>query len=119
MRDIVRQTARPAAWLLASAVIVLSVVPPYLRPVTDTPHGFEHFAAFFITGLAFGFGYERRPAVVAIALVVFSGAIEILQIFVPQRHARLSDFLIDTLAVCAGVVLTSCTARVLGRASQR
>ncbi len=100
-----QRTARVAAWLLALTVIMLSVVPPWLRPSTDVSHNFEHFAALFVTGLAFGFGYGRRPIVVALVLVLFSAAIEIVQLFVPGRHSRLSDFIVDALAACAGVAL--------------
>jgi VanZ family protein len=113
MRSLVLRTPRTAAWLLAATVLVLSVVPVWLRPETDTPHNFEHFAAFFVTGAAFGFGYGRRPLVVALALVLYSAMIEIIQIFVPDRHARLSDFIVDALAVSVGVALASLAARAL------
>jgi VanZ family protein len=43
----------------------------------------------------------------AIFLVIFSGSIEIAQLFVPGRHARLSDFIVDTVAVCIGLVTSS------------
>jgi len=105
------RTVRVVAWLLAVIVVVLSVVPPTLRPETEAPHNLEHFAAFFATGLAFGFGYDRRPVPVAFGLVSFSGMIEIIQIFVPGRHSRLSDFTVDALAVCIGVALAAFAAR--------
>ena len=34
-----------------------------------------------------------------------SGAIEIAQLWVPGRHARLIDFLVDTTAACIGIGL--------------
>ena len=115
MRPSTLKTARIIAWLLAVTVIVLSVVPPSLRPETDAPHNFEHFAALFVTGLAFGFSYHRRPIVVAFALVLFTAAIEIVQIFVPGRHSRLSDFIVDALAACAGVTLAFITSLTVGK----
>jgi VanZ family protein len=57
--------------------------------------------------LAFGFGYWRKPAVVSVALVLYAGVIEMAQMFVPGRHARLSDFLVDALALWAGVMMAS------------
>jgi VanZ family protein len=95
---------RISAWLLATAVIVLSLVSPWLRSETDVPHDLEHFAIFAATGLAFGLGYSRRYFAVAVALVIFTGAIEIAQIAVPGRHARLSDFMVDALAACIGLL---------------
>jgi len=101
------KAAQIAAWFLAAVVTVLSLVPPWLRPETGAPHDVEHFAIYFATGLAFGFGYCRRPLVVTIALAAFAGMIEIAQIFVPGRHARLNDFIVDALALCAGAVLAT------------
>jgi len=35
--------------------------------------------------------------------VLFAGAIELAQLFVPGRHARLSDFTVDALAARIGL----------------
>jgi VanZ family protein len=99
--------ARIAAWIFAFAIVVLSIVPPGLRPQTNMPSHLEHFAIFFATGVAFLCGYGQRTLEVAIALVAFAGLIEIAQIYVPGRHARLSDFLVDSAALCVGIVLAS------------
>ena len=107
MRPFVRKTARIAAWLLTVAIAVLSVVPAWLRPETGAPHGLEHFAIFFATGVAFGVGYGFKKISVVVGLLLFAGAIEFAQVFVPGRHARLSDFVIDALALCVGVTATS------------
>src|SRR5665213_1439580 len=101
------KAAQITAWLLAAVITVLSVVPPWLRPETGAPHDLEHFSIFFLTGVAFGFGYWRRPSVVTIALVLFAGMIEVVQIFVPGRHARLSDFIVDASALCLSAVLAT------------
>ena len=104
-------TGRVAAWALAVVVALLSVVPPDSRPVTDVPHDFEHFGIFFATGFAFGVGYTRRPAMVALTLILFAGMVEIAQVFVPARHARFSDFIVDALAACAGALLSAALSR--------
>jgi VanZ family protein len=101
------KTVRIAAWALASAIVILSLVPPTLRPESGAFHSLEHFTIFAATGFAFGLGYKRRHHLLAILLVVFSSAIEIAQLFVPGRHARLGDFIIDTLAACIGLVMAS------------
>jgi len=97
---------RVAAWLLALAIIVLSVSPASVRPVTGAGQGLEHLSIFIALGMAFGFGYPRRFLRLTLALIVFTLAIEIAQIWVPGRHARLSDFLIDAAASCLGVGLS-------------
>jgi VanZ family protein len=113
MRSLTFWIPRIAAWLLAVTIIVLSVVPASLRPETDIPHSLEHFAAFFVTGAAFGFAYRRRAVAVAFALVLYSGLIETIQLFVPDRHARLGDFIVDALALSIGVALASIAGRAL------
>ena len=95
-----------AAWLLALAIIVLSLGPPSIRPITAAGHSLEHLLIFLATGVAFALGYPRRFWLLAIALLAFVAAIEIAQIWVPGRHARLSDFLIDATASCLGVGLS-------------
>ena len=109
------KVARIAAWSLATAITVLSVVPPDLRPETIAPHDLEHFAIYLATGLAFGLGYDRRRGQLAILLVIFSGSVEIAQLFIPGRHARLSDFIVDALAVCCGVMTVSLVSRIRAR----
>src|ERR1700689_680683 len=52
----VSNIARVAAWALAIAFVILSLVPPNLRPVPGAGQFFEHFAIFMVTGLAFGIG---------------------------------------------------------------
>ena len=106
------KAARIVAWSLATAVLVLSVVPPGLRPETGAPHDLEHFVIYLATGLAFGLGYDRKRGLLAILLVIFSGSIEITQLFIPGRHARLSDFIVDALAMCCGVMTVSLASRI-------
>jgi VanZ family protein len=106
------KAARIIGWLLATAIVVFSLVPPDLRPVTYAPHDFEHFAIFAATGLAFGLGYGPRYPI-AIALIIFAGAIEVAQLFVPGRHARLSDFMVGALAACIGLAASHVLMRKL------
>jgi VanZ family protein len=88
-------------------IIVLTIVPPLLRPATGTPHNFEHLAIFLVTGAAFGFGYPKRELIVYTSAVLFSAALEVSQLVIPGRHARFSDFLVDALSACAGIATAS------------
>jgi VanZ family protein len=100
---------------LAATIVAMSVMPPDLRPETGIPRNFGHFSVYFVAGLAFSLDYDRKPAQVAIVLLIFTGSIEIAQLFVPGRHARLSDFIIDAFAISVGLVLPSLTGRIRGR----
>jgi VanZ family protein len=82
---------------------VLTIVPAQFRPVTGAPASVEHFAMFFLIGAAFALGYSRSDYPFYAAAIAFSGALEVLQLFVPGRHARLSDFVIDALSAVIGI----------------
>jgi VanZ family protein len=94
-----------APWFLALTIVVLSVVPPDFRPVTGTPHVFEHLLIFLLTGFAFGSAYPHRTLSQMCGLVLFSGAIELIQLWIPGRHAREIDFATDAAAACIGIGL--------------
>jgi hypothetical protein len=108
-------TARIVAWSLAAAIVVLSVVPADLRPDTGVPHALEHFLIYASTGLAFGFGYDRKGGLLAVLLVIFAGCVEVAQLFVPGRHARLSDFLIDAVGIGAAPIALSLARQIRAR----
>jgi VanZ family protein len=94
---------RAGAWLLTIAIIVLSLVPPSFRPITAASHTLEHLAIFLVTGLAFGLGYRSRHLSQVIGLAIFAGVIEVAQYWIPGRHARIGDFLVDSISACSGV----------------
>ena len=110
---LMRRLSQIAASLLVIGISLVSLVPPSLRPVTGTPHNFEHLAIFLLTGIAFAIGYPRRHFRQSIGLVIFSGLIEIMQLWVPGRHARLSDFIVDASAACIGVATSCVTERLV------
>src|SRR5262245_29440094 len=101
----IRLVSRIAGWLLLAAIVFFSLSPAYYRPITPLGHTREHVLIHVFLGLAFGIGYAKRWWLMALALVALTGAIELAQLFVPGRHARLRDFLIDAGAVCLGTAL--------------
>src|SRR5690348_13845847 len=107
MRFLLINISRLAAWVLVAVIALISLVPPTLRPETGLPNNFEHLGIFAAAGAAFGFGYSHRPNLLMVCLVIFAGAIELAQIFVPGRHARLSDFIVDAVSMCVSVMVGS------------
>ena len=99
---------RIIAWLLAAAVTFAT-----LGPARDRPHVHllgqdgEHALAFVLLGLAFGLAYRQHRVLTAGIAVVLTGALELAQLWVPGRHARLEDFIVDALTACAGFVLAA------------
>jgi VanZ family protein len=106
------QPVRIVAWGLASATVILSLVPAEARPETALPHFAEHFLIYAAVGAAFRLGYNCKTSLFAILFLIFAGCIEIAQLFVPGRHARFSDFVIDVLGMYIGLVAVSLTSRI-------
>jgi VanZ family protein len=89
---------------MLAAIVVLSVVPATARPTTMAPHAFEHAVIFLLDGMAFGIAYFGPKRWAISGAVVFCAAIELAQLMVPGRHARLSDFIVDAIAACIGIL---------------
>jgi VanZ family protein len=100
------------AWTALGAVVVLSLVPVGLRPVSALPHMYEHFTAFLLVGLAFGMAYPGQQLTIGLASVPTAATIELLQLFVPGRHARVSDFVVNAAGACVGLALASVITRI-------
>lgn len=111
MISIVRSTA----WITLIAILLLTLIPPTLRPVSPVPHVLEHFAIFVLVGSAFALGYPRRIFYVVVMAPPCIAGLELLQLFSPGRHARFGDFLVNVIGVYAGVALVRLVARA-GRA---
>src|SRR5262249_20879746 len=96
---------RIVAWSLLLGIVVMTVVPSSLRVDTETPGGVEHAVTFFTTGVAFGSAYRLGTIRLCVAGVVLCALIELLQLAVPDRHARLNDFFIDAVSACIGIAI--------------
>jgi VanZ family protein len=92
--------ARILAWLGILAIVVLSIVPAAERPVTAVGPPLEHFAAFSLTAGMFAIAYELSFGRLVLCGLVFCGGVELLQVPLPTRHARMSDFLVDFVTSC-------------------
>jgi VanZ family protein len=97
--------ARIAAWLLVVAIVVMTLGPPTVRPVSGFNRSLEHVAAFALLGLAFGLAYPSRRMLLALTGVAVAALLETLQRVVPGRHAYFSDFVINAAGACVGIAL--------------
>jgi VanZ family protein len=98
---------RIIAWLLTAAVTFATLGPARLRPHSELGQDGEHALAFVLVGLAFGLAYSRYRLLTACIAVVLIGVLEMLQLWVPGRHARWQDFIVDALAACAGIAVAA------------
>jgi VanZ family protein len=100
----VRRIAQATSWILLFSIAALSVVPADLRPVTILPNDAEHAAIYFLAGCAFGLVYADRFVTTLVSLSAFTLVMEVIQIWIPGRHARVSDFVVDAFAIAVGLV---------------
>jgi hypothetical protein len=106
---------RIIAWLLTAAVTFATLGPPRLRPHSGLGQDGEHALAFVLVGLAFGVAYPRHRRLTAVLAVILIGMLELLQLWMPGRHARWEDFVVDALAACVGIVVAAGLDRLLRR----
>jgi VanZ family protein len=106
---------RIVAWLLSAAVTFVTLGPPQYRPHSALGQAGEHALAFLLVGLAFGLAYPRRRLLIAGIAVVLIGMLELLQLWMPGRHARWEDFIVDAIAACAGIAAAAMLDRLTSR----
>jgi VanZ family protein len=113
-----RSTARIIGALALILIAGLSLVPGELRPHTDAPKQYEHFAAYFAAAviLSFGFGKSRSPLLVALFLSIYAAALELAQIGVPGRDGNFYDFVISSTGAIDGCFLAWIVMRALPKA---
>ncbi|MDQ8728061.1 VanZ family protein [Bradyrhizobium sp. LHD-71] len=113
MPNVINVLAKWAAWGILLGLLFVTVVPAGARPIVVRGHYAEHILAFGALGVAFAIAYRQQTMALLIGLTCFCFAIEITQLFLPTRHARWQDLVVDVLAVCAGILLTRALQRTL------
>jgi len=113
LRSAASSLTRLAAWLVVAGLVLLSVMPPAMRPVTSAPHELEHFMSFALAGALQYLAYSGQLARWLLITLLFTAGIELLQLAVPGRHARLADFAVDALAGYIGVLIGFVVSRAL------
>jgi VanZ family protein len=96
---------KAASWVMILGLVIVTVVPGDERPITGLQHDIEHFLAFALAGLTFGFAYAQSLRVNLSSAFVFALALELSQIPLATRHARLRDFIVDAAGACLGIVI--------------
>jgi hypothetical protein len=105
VRDLIVKMLKIIACLVVLGLIIVSVVPAAERPETGLQHDLEHFLAFGCAGLIVALAYPHRLLLMATAAVAYTLALEIIQIPLATRHARVEDFAVDALGACAAIFL--------------
>lgn len=93
-----------AAWVALCLIAYVSLSPLRHRPTIPAPWNIEHFAAFAILGGLFSLAYPRRTLAVFIIVLGSAALLEVLQLFTPDRHARILDALQKIAGGGAGIL---------------
>src|ERR1700733_10118279 len=117
--DHFRTVARALAWVGISAIIYLSVVPAVDRPITGAGQSFEHFTAFALVAGAFAIGYSFSLVRLLLLAFLFCGGTELLQVPLPTRHARMSDFVVHFVGSCFAIGFVFASEKLFGVQNNR
>lgn len=102
---------RPAFWLAAAAVLVLSLWPsPEPPPVSTGWDKSDHVVAWLALGLLGIGAYGNRPRLWG-ALLAYGGAIELLQGLTDYRTADWGDWFADAIGIGMALVLCAVARR--------
>jgi VanZ family protein len=103
-----------AAWSCIFALAVLSLVPKEHMLRTGFGGHLEHILAYMGTAavVASAYGFTRRLHV-AIGLIAYAGALELLQNFSPGRTPAVEDFACSSIGVLLGVALFTVAGRLV------
>jgi VanZ family protein len=108
---------RLGAWSAVLTIIVLSVVPGYMRPDVLGNDLCEHFVAYFITGSLLAAGYLRPMQLLlsSVLLAISGGSLELVQLWIPGRTASTAEFATSAIGAWIGLLAVV----ILRRAHER
>ncbi|ESZ67721.1 antibiotic resistance protein VanZ [Mesorhizobium sp. L103C119B0] len=102
---------RTAAWLTFIAIVVVTIDPIGLRPISGFGPEPERIAAFLAFGLLLGLAYHRNWLLTLCLVVAAAFGIEALQLLSPTRHPAVDDAVVKAAAGVAGVLAAYLIAR--------
>jgi VanZ like family. len=104
---LIKQFLRLAGWLALLAILLLSVVPGDLRPHMMPSKQMEHFTAYLIAALMLALVNPVwwRTIVIALSLMLYSGILETVQLWIPGRTSSVADFAASSLGAWCAVFL--------------
>jgi VanZ family protein len=102
---------RWVAWLLVLTVVVFTLSPIELRPVTHAPASLERFAAFAAISAVFCLGYPKKRFGILVLLAGFIGLLEVAQTEAPGRHGSLPDGLVKASGALLGAAFATIVMR--------
>jgi VanZ family protein len=103
-----KKITSPAAWLVLVFIVYATLSPLSERPsltATETSLSvvIERFGGYGLLGLLFGLAYARRLTLVVSIVLGSAIGLELLQLFIADRDARLIDVVEKLAGGIAGI----------------
>lgn len=98
-----RRAVAILAWLILAVIVFSTLSPIGMRPRLGVFVHLERFGAFAAMGFLFAIVHSRRAAAVLVCIVVAVVGLELLQMTMSDRHARLSDLAVKAAGGVFGV----------------
>lgn len=94
---------RILAWMLLVGLVVVTVGPISLRPISPLPTQVERALALLVIGFVFALAYPRHIVIVAVLVLGTTVLLEFLQVLEPSRHGRIVDAAVKLLGGAVGL----------------
>ena len=107
--------AKVAAWASIAFIIYATLVPIGMRPgVGEISPDYERFAAYAVAAALMVLVYPRHPVRVGVLLVAIAVVLEVLQLAMPDRDARVADAVVKVAGALVGIVAADfCNRRMI------
>jgi VanZ family protein len=101
------------------AIIVFSLIPQVERVSTGLPGKYEHFLAYSVTGLILGLAIQGKKGLILAGgfLIGLASLLEVLQLWSPGRHPRVSDAIVGAASGILGAAIAAWLRRKLSEPS--
>jgi VanZ family protein len=99
--------AKVAAWLSVGFIVYATLVPLGMRPTAGKiGPDYERFVAYAVTSTLMVLAYPRHPARVGLGVIAMAVILEISQLAIPDRDARVADALMKVAGGLSGLTLS-------------
>ena len=95
---------RILSWILLVGLVIVTLGPIDLRPVSPLPVQIERASALALIGLVFALAYPRHILLVAVLVFASTCLLEALQLVEPGRHGRVVDMLAKLAGSAVGLL---------------
>ncbi len=99
------KVAKVAAWASIGFIVYATLVPRGMRPTLgEIGVNYERFAGYAVASAVLVLAYPRHPIRVGILVAAIAVVLEIAQLAIPDRDARVMDILVKMTGGLAGIV---------------